>query len=109
MSFFVGHLGFFNLLEISSSEIPKLTFDEAYKACGGCMQAVHKIYYASGGKIQSRHMSFANLQKLAFYKAIRSPDQWKPSDLRHAMELIVTSDLNSVNYDIVADEITLMQ
>ena len=90
---------------MSSSGIRKLTFDEAYKVCGGCMhllEGVHKMYYASGGKIQPSHMSFANLRKLAFNKALRSPDQWKPSDLHRAMELIITPDLNSVNYDVVA-------
>ena len=115
MNFFVGHLSYqeslkyWDQLKMSSSGIPKLTFDEAYKVCGGCMhllEGVHKMYYASGGKIQPSHMSFANLGKLAFYKALRSPDQWKPSDLQRAMKLIITSDLNSVNYDVVADDIS---
>jgi len=51
----------------------------------------------------------ANLRKLAFSKALKSPDhkgQWKPSELQHAMKLIVESQHNSVNYDIIADQIT---
>jgi len=63
------------------------------------LEGVHKMYYASGGKIQPQHMSFANLRKLAFSKALKSPDhkgQWKPSDFLHTIKLIVESKHNSV-------------
>ena len=69
------------------------------------LEGVHKMYYASEGKIQPQHMSFVNLRKL-------SPDhkgQWKPSELQHAMKLIVESQHNSVNYDIILPVHHLMQ
>ena len=61
---------------------------------------IHKIY-ASGGKW---HASFVTSRNIVFYKALMSPDQWKPSDLHRAMELIVTSKLNSVPFKILAGE-----
>ena len=43
---------------------------------------------------QPQHMSFANLRKTHVFRGFEdSPDhkgRWKPSDLHHAMKLIVT-------------------
>ena len=65
------------------------------------LEGIHKIYYAIGG---NWHASLVTLRNIILYKALMSPDQRKPSDLHHAMELIVTSEnliLSPIKYSLV--------
>jgi len=116
-NFFLGHLSqndakkFWEKLEKEQKNtkgILPLEFIEANKVCGGSihlLKGVHRLYYASKGIIHPNKMGYIDKRRLAFIKALRSQAIWQPSNLRYVMEVIVTSEHNCVDYDVICNKI----
>jgi len=109
-NYVVDHLPFDEAKRYWDSLVDKnidLKFEEVYKYCGGCihlMGLTYRMYRATCGEIHPHSMSYVNLRRMKLERALQLP-HWSKSDWEYTMHLIVESENNRVNYNMLCTEI----